>query len=133
MALVEFHLDPYSGVSYYVQLIQQVRQALLFGLLKPGDQLPTVKEVVAQVALNPNTVLRAYRDLEHDGFVISRPGLGTFVRTNIPAAIARDSYRSLRADLERCIRKARAQGLDDNTLGALFAHVLHENTKEGVA
>jgi GntR family transcriptional regulator len=133
MALVEFHLNPHSGVSYYVQLIQQVRQALLFGLLKPGDRLPTVKEVVVQVALNPNTVLRAYRELEHDGYVISRPGLGTFVSTNIPVAIARDSYRTLRADLERCIRKARAQGLDDNALGPLFAHVLRENTKEGVA
>lgn len=133
MSLIEFHLDARSGVSYYVQLIQQVREALLFGLLKPGDQLPTVKEVVAQVALNPNTVLRAYRDLEHDGLVISRPGLGTFVATNIPAAIGRASYRSLRADLERCIRKARAQGLDDETLAALFAHVIRENTKDVVA
>jgi GntR family transcriptional regulator len=133
MALIEFHLDARSGVSYYVQLIQQVREALLFGLLKPGDQLPTVKEVVARVALNPNTVLRAYRDLEHDGLVISRPGLGTFIAANIPAAIAGGSYRSLRADLERCIRKARAQGLDDDALAALFAHVIRENIKEVVA
>lgn len=133
MALVEFHLDDHSGVSFYVQLIQQVREALLFGLLKPGDQLPTVKEVVAQVAVNPNTVLRAYRDLEHDGLVVSRPGLGTFIAPNVPAAVGRGSYRSLRADLERCIRKARAQGLDDDALAALFAHVLRENTKDVVA
>src|SRR5260370_39306832 len=133
MALMQFHLDASSGVSYYMQLIQQVRQALLFGILKSGDQLPTVKEVVAQVALNPNTVLRAYRELEHDGFVISRPGLGTFIATKIPTAVAHDSYRSLRADLECCIRKARAAGLDDEALGALFAHVLRENTREVVA
>jgi DNA-binding transcriptional regulator YhcF (GntR family) len=133
MALIEFHLDPQSGVPFYVQLIQQVRHALLFSILKPGDQLPTVKEVVARIAVNPNTVLRAYRDLEHDGFVISRPGLGTFIATKIPAAMARDSYRSLRADLERCIRKARAQRLDDETIAALFAHVLRENAKEVVA
>jgi len=133
MALITFHLDPNSGVSYYVQLIQQVRQALQFGLLKPSDKLPTVKEVVAQVALNPNTVLRAYRDLEHDGLVVSRPGIGTFVAAKIPPAIARNSYRLLRADLERCIRKARAQGLDDQTLASLFAHVLRENTKEVAA
>lgn len=133
MALVEFHLDPQSGVSFYVQLIQQVREALMFGLLKPGDRLPTVKDVVAQVAVNPNTVLRAYRELEHDGLVVSRPGLGTFVAMNAPASIARDSYRSLRGDLERCIRKARAQGLDDHTLAALFAHVLRENIKEALA
>lgn len=133
MALIEFHLDGQSGVSYYVQLIQQVREALLFGLLKPGDRLPTVKEVVGHLAINPNTVLRAYRELEHDGLVVSRPGLGTFVRPNIPAAVADDSYRSLKSDLERCIRKARAHGLDDNTLTALFAHVIRENTREGVA
>jgi GntR family transcriptional regulator len=133
MALIEFHLDARSGVSYYVQLIQQVRQALLFGLLRPGDRLPTVKGVVAQIAVNPNTVLRAYRDLEHDGLVNSRPGLGTFVAADVPAAVDRDSYRSLRADLERCIRKARALGLDDDALASLFAHVIRENTKEVVA
>ena len=133
MALIEFHLDSQSGVSYYVQLIQQVRQALLFALLKPGDRLPTVKEVAAQVALNPNTVLRAYRELEHDGFVISKPGLGTFVAARAPASIARDSYRALRAELERCIRKARTQGLDDEAIADLFAHVLRENSKEVVA
>jgi GntR family transcriptional regulator len=133
MALIEFHLDPSSGVSLYVQLMQQVRQSLLFGLLKPGDKLPTVKEVAAQVAVNPNTVLRAYRDLEHEGMVVSRPGLGTFVTAGAPASIARDRYRALRADLERCIRKGRAEHLDDSTLAALFAHVLRENHIEGVA
>jgi GntR family transcriptional regulator len=133
MALVEFHLAPSSGVSYYVQLIQQVQQALLFGILKSGDRLPTVKEVSAQVALNPNTVLRAYRELEHDGLVVSRPGLGTFVAATIPPAVAPASYRSLRADLERWIRKARARGVDNSQLAALFAHVLHENAEEVVA
>jgi GntR family transcriptional regulator len=133
MALIEFHLDPSSGVSYYVQLIQQVQQALLFGILKSGDRLPTVKEVSAQVALNPNTVLRAYRELEHDGLVVSRPGLGTFVAAAIPPAVKAASYRSLRADLERWIRKARARGIDDRQLSQLFAHVLHENAEEVVA
>ena len=133
MALIAFHLDPNSGVSYYVQLMQQVRQALLFGILKSGDQLPTVKEVVAQVALNPNTVLRAYRDLEHEGLVVSRPGLGTFIAAKVPPAVAPTSYRSLRTELERWIRKAHEAGLDDDTLASLVAHVLHAKTKEGVA
>ena len=133
MALMQFHLDASSGVSYYMQLIQQVRQALLFGILKSGDQLPTVKEVAAQVALNPNTVLRAYRELEHDGLVVSRPGLGTFVAASIPAAVTPASYNSLRAELERWIRKARARGVDDSRLAALFAHVLRENAEEVVA
>ncbi|HEY4864441.1 MAG TPA: GntR family transcriptional regulator [Candidatus Dormibacteraeota bacterium] len=113
--------------------MQQVRQALLFGLLKSGDQLPTVKEVVAQVALNPNTVLRAYRDLEHEGLVVSRPGVGTFVATKVPPALAQSSYRSLRTELERWIRKAHEAGLDDDTLAALVAHVLHANAEEVVA
>jgi DNA-binding transcriptional regulator YhcF (GntR family) len=133
MVLIAFHLDPNSGVSFYVQLMQQVRQALLFGILKAGDQLPTVREVVAQVALNPNTVLRAYRDLEHEGLVVSRPGLGTFVAAKVPPALAQTSYKSLRTDLERWIRQAHEAGLDDDTLAALVAHVLHAKTREGVA
>ena len=133
MALIRFHLDPNSGVPFYVQLVQQVRQALLVGLLKPGDKLPTVKEVVGQVAINPNTVLRAYRDLDNDGVVVSRPGLGTFVTVNAPASIARNHYRSIRADLERSIRRARANGVDDQTLASLFAHVLRESSEEVVA
>ena len=133
MALIQFHLDASSGVSYYMQLIQQVRQAVLFGILKPGDQLPTVKEVAAQVALNPNTVLRAYRDLEHEGLVVSRSGLGTFVASSIPPAVAPADYSSLRADLERWIRKARARGVDNSQLTALVAHVLRENAQEVVA
>lgn len=131
--MIQFHLDQTSGVSYYVQLIQQVQQALLFGILKPGDRLPTVKEAVAQVALNPNTVLRAYRELEHDGLVVSKPGVGTFVAAKIPPVLALSSYRALRADLERWIRKARSHGVDDHRLAALFEHVLRENAEEGVA
>jgi GntR family transcriptional regulator len=133
MALVTFHLDSRSGVSYYVQLMQQVRQAVLFGLLKAGDRLPTVKEVVAQVALNPNTVLRAYRDLEHEGLVVSRPGLGTFVAAKVPAPIAPSSYRALRGQLESWIRKAHDAGLDDDTISALIAHVLHGTPEEVTA
>ncbi len=114
---MNFHLNSNSGVPYYLQLIRQVHQALQFGILKPGDRLPTVKTVVAQVAVNPNTVLRAYRELEHDGLVKSRPGLGTFVGASIPSALAGASYRSLRDDLEEWIRKARHLGVDDQELG----------------
>ena len=77
--MIEFHLDGRSGVSPYLQLVQQVRRALRLGLLSEGDQLPTVKDVVGQLAINPNTVLKAYRELEHEGLVAARPGVGTFV------------------------------------------------------
>ena len=77
--MIEFHLDGRSGVAPYMQLIHQVRQALRLGLLRKGDQLPKVKDVAAGLALNPNTVLKAYRELEYEGLVAARPGIGTFV------------------------------------------------------
>src|ERR671915_1119962 len=83
MALIEFHLDAGSGLPPYLQIVRQVRQALRLGLLREGDQLPTVKEVVAELAINPNTVLKAYRELEHEGLVAARPGVGTFVTATL--------------------------------------------------
>src|SRR5947208_14427579 len=77
--MIEFYLDPTSGVATYVQLVQQVHQALRLGLLEPGDRLPTAQQVVASLAINPNTVLKAYRDLEREGLLRARPGLGVFV------------------------------------------------------
>ena len=82
--MIEFYLDPSSGVATYLQLVQQVHQALQLGLLEPGDQLPTAQQVVASLAINPNTVLKAYRDLEREGLVAARPGLGTFVVGRLP-------------------------------------------------
>src|SRR6266487_4411223 len=81
--MIEFHLDTRSGLSPYLQLVRQVRQALRLGLLREGDQLPTVKEVVAKLAINPNTVLKAYRELEHEGLAAARPGVGTFVTATL--------------------------------------------------
>src|SRR6202453_5333106 len=83
--MIEFHLDARSGVSPYLQLVHQVRQALRLGLLDEGDQLPTVKQVVGRLAINPNTVLKAYRELEHEGLASARPGVGTFVTGSLGA------------------------------------------------
>src|ERR671912_919200 len=98
LRVIEFHLDGRSGVSPYMQLIQQVRRAMRLGLLTEGDQLPTVKEVVAKVAINPNTVLKAYRELEHDGLVAARPGVGTFV-TGTLSGTSLAALAPLRQDL----------------------------------
>ena len=76
--MIEFQLDPASGVATYLQLVQQVHQALRLGMLEPGEQLPTAQQVVGKLAINPNTVLKAYRDLEREGLVRARPGMGTF-------------------------------------------------------
>ena len=117
--MIEFHLDARSGVSPYMQLVQQVRQAVRLGLLVEGDQLPTVKDVVARVAINPNTVLKAYRELEHEGLVSPRPGVGTFVtRTHAGAAVA--AQGPLRDELRSWLVRARAAGLDDESIEALF-------------
>ena len=74
MLVIEFHLDARSGVAPYLQLIHQVRHALRLDVLREGEQLPTVKEVAAGLAINPNTVLKAYRELEHRGIAAGRPG-----------------------------------------------------------
>src|SRR5690349_13564418 len=103
LALLGFHLDPRSAVPVYVQLIQQVRHALTFGLLQVGDQLPTVKEVVAQVAVNPNTVLRAYRELEAAGLVTTRQGLGTFITATVNEPVPSQVYGDLLAKADRWI------------------------------
>ena len=85
--LIKFRLDPRTGLAPYRQLVDQVRQAVSLGLLRPGDRLPSVREVVTQVTINPNTVHRAYRDLEHEGVVEGRAGLGTFVAASATSRV----------------------------------------------
>ncbi|TDC55471.1 GntR family transcriptional regulator [Actinomadura sp. KC345] len=130
--MIEFHLDPGSGVSPYMQLVRQVRQALRLDLLHVGDQLPTVKDVVAQLAINPNTVLKAYRELEHEGLVAPRPGLGTFV-TRTLAGESLAAHGPLRRDLERWLAKARLAGLDDESIEALFMTTFRSARQEDIA
>lgn len=130
--MIEFRIDLGSGVAPYRQLVQQVRQALHLGLLRVGDQLPTVKDVVAQVAINPNTVLKAYRQLEHEGLAAGRPGLGTFVTRSL-ADSSLAAHKGLRADLVRWLTKARRAGLDDDSIAALFENTFRDVADEGVA
>jgi len=131
-AVIEFHLNSRSGVSAYLQLVHQVRQALRLGLLLEGDQLPTVKEVVTRLAINPNTVLKAYRELEYDGLVAARPGIGTFVtKTLSDASLA--AHGLLRQGLERWLGKARRAGLDDESIEALFQDTFRSAAQEDVA
>ncbi|MGP3965675.1 GntR family transcriptional regulator [Nonomuraea sp. 3N208] len=130
--VIEFHLDAKSGLSPYLQLIQQVRHALRLGLLREGDQLPTVKEAVAQLAINPNTVLKAYRELEHEGLVAARPGVGTFVTATLTdTSLA--AHGPLRLDLQRWLAKARRAGLDDESIEALFMTTFRTTSQEDIA
>ncbi len=118
--MIEFRLNDRSGVPTYLQLVQQTRQAIRLGLLQPGDQLPTVKEVVGSLAINPNTVQKAYRELDHEGLVEARRGQGTFVAPGVARAAASD-HDELRAALAQWIERARAAGLDEDGVAALFA------------
>ena len=129
--MIEFTLDGRSGVSPYLQVVQQVRQALRLGLLREGDQLPTVKDVVASLAINPNTVLKAYRELERDGLVSARPGVGTFVTRSL-ANESLAAHEPLRRDLERWLSRARAAGVDDESIEALFRSAFRSEQR-GVA
>jgi GntR family transcriptional regulator len=127
--VIEFHLDSRSGVAPYMQLIQQVRRALRLGLLAEGDRLPTVKDVVSRIAINPNTVLKAYRELEHEGLVSPRPGLGTFVtRTLADGTTA--AHGPLRLALQRWLADARAAGLNDESIEAIFVPTFRSEIEE---
>ena len=122
---VEFRLDPASGVPTYLQLVQQVEHALRLGYLKPGDQLPTVRDVVASLAINPNTVLKAYRDLELKGLAAGRPGQGTFIQATL-SQVALPELTTLRRSLSRWLTAAEAAGLDENGMVALFTSGLRD-------
>src|SRR6202041_3726922 len=108
--MIEFQLDTASGVATYLQLVQQVHQALQLGLLEPGDQLPTAQQVGAKLAINPNTGLKAYRDLEREGLVRGRPGMGTFVIRALPGTDPAAQRRFLAA-MPALLRSARSAGL----------------------
>ena len=128
-----FRLEGGSGVPPYLQLVHQVRQAVLLGYLTDGDQLPMIREAVEQLAINPNTVSKAYQQLDKEGLVSAQPGVGTFV-TGAPAAtIPPGVYAALRRRLERWLASAEQAGLDDDAVAALIAVVRRESAEEGVA
>ncbi|GGQ26459.1 MULTISPECIES: GntR family transcriptional regulator [Streptomyces] len=128
--MVDYRIDRRSGVATYVQIVQQTKQAIRLGMLAPGDKLPTAREVVEATAVNPNTVLKAYRELEREGLVEARRGLGTFVRRALGAAPA-DS--PLRAELEDWAARARESGLEREDVAALFTAVIETHYPQQAA
>lgn len=127
---IEFRLDPGSGVPTYLQIVHQVEHALRLGYLVPGDRLPKVKEVVASLAINPNTVLKAYRELEHKGLAAGRPGQGTFIEGTLDVVPLRDQ-QALRRGLTRWLTQATEAGLDEEGIAALIASALHDLRQQG--
>ncbi|MET8085364.1 GntR family transcriptional regulator [Micromonospora sp. NPDC005194] len=121
--MIEFVLDSRSKVNTYMQLVQQVKQALRVGLLAPGDQLPKVRDVAQSLAINPNTVLKAYRELEIEGLVGGRPGVGTFVQRTLAGA-SLPNQAELRDDLVAWLHRAQAAGLTAEDVVALVETTL---------
>src|ERR1700691_3043727 len=122
---IEFRLDPASGVPTYLQLVQQVEHALRLGYLKPGDQLPKVRDVVAALTINPNTVLKAYRELEHKGLAAGRPGQGTFIQATLEQ-VTLPELAGLRRTLLGWLASADEAGLDEDGIVALFTSGLRD-------
>jgi GntR family transcriptional regulator len=129
--MFRFHVDGSSGVPPYLQIVHQVRQSLLLGYLREGDRLPTVKDVAADLVINPNTVVKAYRQLEHEGLVGGRPGQGTFITGSL-SPDPPETHLRLRGSLERWLRDADAAGLSDDAVTALIAVARHDMKKETV-
>jgi GntR family transcriptional regulator len=129
--MFRFRLDSSSGVPPYLQLVHQVRQSLLLGYLQEEDRLPTVKDVAADLAINPNTVVKAYRQLEHEGLAGGRPGQGTFITATSSPALP-EEQQALRASLEEWLRTAEEAGLDDEAVTALIAVARQDMKKERV-
>src|SRR3954452_7023923 len=127
--MIRFHLAARSNVPPYVQLVEQVRQALLNGTLRPGDRLPTVKEVVGSLAINPNTVLKAYRDLEREGLVEGRQGVGTFVLRR-PDGPPPSEQAALKRALTTWVAKAQRAGLADGDIESMVRTVLRASSIE---
>src|SRR5208283_3306107 len=122
---IEFRLDLASGVPTYLQLVHQVEHALRLDYLSPGDQLPKVRDVVAQLAINPNTVMKAYRELEMKGLAIGRPGQGTFIEATLNQ-VALPVLTELRRSLVSWVTAADAAGLDEDGIAALMANVMRD-------
>jgi GntR family transcriptional regulator len=130
--MIELYLERSGGASPYQQLVGQVRRALLLGTLEVGDQLPTIKEVVGKLAINPNTVLKAYRELEHEGLIETRPGIGTFVVKTL-AGPTLEHHAGLRRSLIRWLEDARGAGLHEDSILALFDATRRETLVGGAA
>lgn len=130
--MIEFYLDNSSGVATYLQLVQQVRQAIQLGMLHSGDRLPTAQQVVHSLAVNPNTVLKAYRELEREGLVFAKPGQGTFVAASVPKGDAAVQMRFLES-MTTWLRKAYHAGLSPQDVEAIFRTASRNAAIEDIA
>jgi GntR family transcriptional regulator len=133
ISMIHFRLEPGSAMPVYAQLTRQVRSAVLRGVLVPGDRLPAAREVVSSLAINPNTVLKAYSQLEHEGVVFSRVGQGTFIAETAPAPISASVRHGLAPALRTWMTRARVAGLSEEAVFALFESTVDDAYRAGAA
>jgi GntR family transcriptional regulator len=113
-------VDPRSGVPIYLQIIEQIKRSVALGILQGGEQLPTVKQLALDLTVNPNTVARAYRELERDSVIETSPGRGSFVRSNGVASSAKAANDVARDALDAAMREAKSVGLTRSDLRELI-------------
>ena len=120
-----FTVDPRSGVPIYLQLIEQVKRSVAVGALTPGEQLPTVKQLALDLTINPNTVARAYRELERDAVIETSPGRGSFVRADGAQGVTTKTRDDVALDaLNEAVREVKSLGLARSAVSALIAQTL---------
>lgn len=123
--------NPSSGVPIYLQLMEQVRHAIETGALRPGEQLPGIRPLAEDLVINPNTVAKAYRELEHEGVIELRQGAGAFVSENAPSKKDADRLRAAKAAVAAAIDKLRGRGITDEEIRRLFEAELSGTTRSG--
>ena len=128
-----FRPNPSSGVPIYLQLMEQVKHAIETGALRPGDQLPGMRPLAEELVINPNTVAKAYRELEHEGVIELRHGAGAFVSGNAGTKKLTDKVRAGQAIVAAAVEKLRARGVTDEEIRRLFEAQLAGLTSRGAS
>jgi GntR family transcriptional regulator len=129
---LRLHIDPGNGFPVYLQVVDQIRRAVAIGVIRPGEQLPAVKQLASDLVVNPATISRALRELEHLGIVKSIPGRGAFIRTDAVVAVAASGARDVvRVTLEQALREARSLGVDENAMRGLIETTLEQWYRNG--
>lgn len=125
-----FHIDPSSGTPIYRQITDQVRQAIAGGTLRPGDRLPPVRDLAVELAVNPNTIAKAYQDLERDGVIEASRGRGTYVASAKPAVPESERAKRLFPVIDRLIAEAYLLGVSEDDLARLLQERLAERRRD---
>ena len=123
--------NPSSGVPIYLQLMEQVKHGIETGALRPGEQLPGIRPLAEELVINPNTVAKAYRELEHEGVIELRHGAGAFISANARSKRLTDKLRAAQAIVAAAVERLRARGVTDEEIRRLFEAALADPTNTG--